>query len=166
MYDGPLLGYHLNPSPQNDVREYYNRILAATWAPSTGDDDDEEEVDLRGLVVPDPPTANELVEYEKHEIGGPALDNFRLDFREAKTKGPWNREAARVFAEGFLRSKRYMRQKRRDVENSFLSHLRSIRARYQHQPNKPKTQAECEVLRRTRRRNRRTTVRSLLVATI
>jgi hypothetical protein len=138
---------------------YYKMILAGLWAPKT----EEEDLDLSGVKIPHPPTAEEVKEFQMLKTGGPCLTNFRLDFRKGQTKGSWNRVAATIFADGFIKSKRYIRQKHKDVEHSFLSHLRTIQKHYQTQEEQrvQRTQKERDDNRRNRRRKRRTHVSSL-----
>jgi hypothetical protein len=138
---------------------YYKMILAGLWAPKK---EEEEYMDLSDIKIPQPPTAEETKEFEVLKTGGPSLTNFRLDFRQGQTKGPWNRLAATIFADAFIKSKRYIRQRQKDVENSFLSHLRTIAKHYQiqQQQRAQRTQKEREDNRRNRRRKRRAHVSS------
>lgn len=134
---------------------YYKMILAGRWAPKT---EEEEDVDLSGVKILHPPTAEEVKEFQTLKTGGPCLTNFRLDFRTGQTKGPWNRVAATIFADAFVKSKRYIRQKGEDVEDSFLSHLRTIQKHYKRQQDEELAQwalGERLENQRNRRRNRR-----------
>lgn len=125
--------------------------------------DREKEIDEEELKAPRPPSEDELEDFMKNEVGGPTLENFRLDFREGKTKGVWNHRAAAIFARAYNAHGRYAHQKKADVEKSFLSHLRTIRTRYLRQQNSkaPKTRKQRDDEQRKRRRNRRETVSCL-----
>jgi hypothetical protein len=134
---------------------YYKMILAGLWAPKG---EEEECVDLSGIKIPQPPTEQEIKEFEMFKTGGPSLTNFRLDFYQGQNKGPWNRFAATIFADAFIKSKRYARQRQKDVENSFLSHLRTIPKHYKRQQDEELAQLalkERAENQRNRRRNRR-----------
>jgi hypothetical protein len=135
-------------------------IIAGRWAPNTEEEDDDSILEIN---IPHPPSAEQVKEFEVLKVGGPSITNFRLDFRRGKTKGPWNRCAAAIFAEAFVKSKRFIRQKRTDVEKSFLSHLRTISKHYEKQEEEGvhRNQKERDENQRNRRRKRRGHVRSL-----
>ena len=144
---------------QSDVREFYLLVVQGL-AISDNKGAQATQDDIRNIKIPDPPSAEELRDFETSETGGPSLDSFRLDFRGGKTKGPWNHRAASIFARTYIQSKRYIAQKPKDVEKSFLSHLRTIRKHYEKQvnPKASKTQKRRDVMQRNRRRNQQRNV--------
>ena len=64
---------------------------------------------------------------------GPTLHRFRIEMSELGLATPWNREAARLFANNFLETGlvNAVSLKRVDVEEMFLVHLATLRNQHQ-----------------------------------
>lgn len=134
---------------QIDVRYHYLQILAGFA----------EDYDPSELGILTPPSSEELAAFEQGETGGPTLQNFRLDLREKKERSEWNRCAAKIFARSYLKQN-FMKQQRKAVEKSFVSHIRSIRVNYLKQidPKKRPSASELDRKRIARRLQRKRTV--------
>jgi hypothetical protein len=89
---------------------------------------------------------------------GPTLDNFVLDLESKGKASAWNKLAAAIFAEEFIRQQKYECQDEDEIRDAFMSHLSQLKnqyTRYKMGPGKSAELAEQEMhaARLSRRRN-------------
>ncbi|KAL6299909.1 hypothetical protein BKA93DRAFT_741554, partial [Sparassis latifolia] len=87
----------------------------------------------RKSPFPDPPSRKELEKFEETGIGGPTVDDFRLDLNSEKRKSPWNILAAEIFADEFVSRSWYACIDHEQIQNAFVIHLKSLGRQYQSQ---------------------------------
>jgi hypothetical protein len=82
--------------------------------------------------IPAPPTEHDIILFQEGKASGPKKDNFLLDL-DGSIKSPWNKEAARVFAKHFIRSKLYPPWPKETIRDAFYVHLITVREHYRKQ---------------------------------
>jgi hypothetical protein len=89
--------------------------------------------DLLGELPWETPSNAELAAFEERPTSnnGPVLSPFRLDLRQGKYSTPWNKQAAKLFAESFASEEEAVCTDRAQIKDAFLAHLKTLQKHYQ-----------------------------------
>ena len=88
---------------------------------------------LLGELPWETPSSLELAAFEKRptSLNGPTQSPFRLDLRQGKHLTPWNKQAAKIFAEVFVSEEDAVCKDKAQIEEKFLAHLKTLHKHYQ-----------------------------------
>lgn len=111
--------------------------------------------------LPPPPDGDEIVQFVTVKRGGPSVENFRLEFGKMHLT-PWNKKAAKVFAQSFIESGQYTSDDKEAIETSFRTHIKTLCSHYRAQVRAanamPPSQQTIDSRQAAARRARRKTV--------
>jgi hypothetical protein len=109
--------------------------------------------------VPDPPQPQIVEQFNLERVHGPSkrLGRLRLDL-DGPVRSPWNVKAARCFRKNFNKSQLYREWPNDTIEEAFLRHTETIRARYHQQIGRVSSSTTLDRKIRSSRKSRLKTV--------
>lgn len=115
--------------------------------------------DKKSSPVPDPPEPQVIAQFNLEKTRGPSkrLGQLRLDL-DGPVRSPWNVKAAQCFRKNFNKSQLYRRWPNDLIEEAFLRHTETIRAKYHQQIGHVSADAIRDSRIRSSRRSRLKTV--------
>ncbi|TDL19987.1 hypothetical protein BD410DRAFT_791361 [Rickenella mellea] len=105
--------------------------------------------------IPEPVSEQIIKAYGKKPVGEPTVENFGLDLL-GSVVSPWNQKAARVFRKDFIATYGSVKGvANSQLEKMFMTHLRTIKAKYVKQQNPERSPEDVANLSRQAQYNRR-----------
>jgi hypothetical protein len=79
--------------------------------------------------IVEPPTEGEVLEFETQNIGGPTLQDFKVDFR-GSPNSKWNGAACELFEQSFRNVKPRLERLSSEIIQAFKVYMKTLKTRW------------------------------------